>query len=37
VAKTMQLFGLLDAKSALEGGKKAAFLKGAPGAGAAKT
>jgi len=28
VAKTMQLFGLLDAKSALEGGKQAAFTKG---------
>ena len=29
VAKTIQLFGLLDAKRALAGGKKAAFVKGA--------
>jgi hypothetical protein len=28
VAKTMQLFGLLDAKTSLEGGKAAAFLRG---------
>ncbi|MRR57298.1 MAG: glucosidase [Deltaproteobacteria bacterium] len=32
VAKTIQLFGLLDSKRALEGGKKAAFVKGAKGA-----
>ncbi|TLN12054.1 glucosidase, partial [bacterium] len=32
VAKTIQLFGLLDSKRALEGGKKAAFEKGASGA-----
>ena len=31
VAKTIQLYGLLDAKSFLEGGKEAAFLKGAAG------
>jgi hypothetical protein len=36
VAKAMQLFGLLDAKSALEGGKQATFTKGAPGAGKEK-
>jgi hypothetical protein len=29
VAKTIQLFGLMDAEQALAGGKKAAFLKGA--------
>jgi len=28
VAKTMQLFGLLDAKTSLEVGKAAAFLRG---------
>ena len=28
VAKTIQLFGLLDAKRALEGGKEAAFARG---------
>jgi hypothetical protein len=32
----MQLFGLLDAKTALEGGKKAAFTKGVPSAGKGK-
>jgi hypothetical protein len=31
VAKLIQLFGSLDAKRALEGGKQAAFLKGAAG------
>jgi hypothetical protein len=31
VAKTIQLYGLLDAKSFLEGGKEAAFLKEAAG------
>ncbi len=36
VAKTIQLFGLLDPKRALEVGKAAAFVKGAPEAGAAK-
>jgi hypothetical protein len=36
VAKCIQLYGLLDAKRALEGGKEAAFLKGAAGAGEAK-
>ncbi len=36
VAKTMQLFGLLDAKTALEGGKKTAFTEGAPSAGKGK-
>ncbi|HTP41932.1 MAG TPA: glucosidase, partial [Nitrospiria bacterium] len=29
VAKTIQLFGMLDAKRALEGGKRTAFKKGA--------
>jgi len=29
VAKTIQLFGLLDAKRVLEGGKRAAFARGA--------
>ena len=33
VAKLIQLFGLLDAKRALEGGKQAAFVKGASEAG----
>ena len=33
MAKTLQLFGMLDAKRALEGGKMAAFQKGATGAG----
>jgi len=32
VAKTIQLFGLLDAEKALAGGKKAAFAKGSSGA-----
>ena len=32
VAKTIQLFGLLDPKRALDFGKKAAFEKGAKGA-----
>jgi hypothetical protein len=32
VAKTIQLFGLLDPKRALEVGKKAGFEKGATGA-----
>ena len=36
VAKTIQLFGLLDSKRALEGGKKAAFVKGASEAGEVK-
>jgi len=31
VAKIIQLYGLLDAKRALEGGKEAAFMKGAHG------
>jgi len=31
VAKCIQLFGLLDAKQALEGGKRTAFAKGAAG------
>jgi hypothetical protein len=31
VAKTIQLFGLLDAKKALEGGKSSAFVKGGRG------
>ena len=30
VAKLIQLFGMMDAKTALEGGKQAAFTKGAP-------
>jgi hypothetical protein len=33
VAKLIQLFGLLDPKRALEVGKQAGFVKGAPGAG----
>jgi hypothetical protein len=33
VAKTIQLYGFLDAKRALEGGKQTAFRKGATGAG----
>ena len=33
VAKTIQLFGMLDAKRALEGGKMSGFQKGAAGAG----
>jgi len=36
VAKTIQLYGLLDAKKALEGGKSSAFVKGASEAGKAK-
>jgi hypothetical protein len=36
VAKTIQIYGLLDPKRALEAGKKAAFVKGAPKAGEAK-
>jgi Mannosylglycerate hydrolase MGH1-like glycoside hydrolase domain len=32
VAKTIQLYGFLDSKRALEGGKETAFKKGAPGA-----
>jgi hypothetical protein len=35
VAKTIQLYGLLDAKGFLEGGKGAAFLEGT-GGGAAR-
>jgi hypothetical protein len=37
VAKTIQLYGLLDAQQALEAGKVAAFVKGASAAGEAKT
>jgi hypothetical protein len=37
VAKLIQLYGLLDPKRLLEGGKEAAFLKGAAGAGRKKT
>ncbi len=33
VAKLIQLYGLMDPKRALEAGKKAAFVKGAPEAG----
>ena len=33
VAKTIQLYGLLDPRRALEGGKQAAFLQSTPGAG----
>jgi hypothetical protein len=36
VAKLIQLFGLLDAKTALEGGKQAAFTEGAASAGKGK-
>jgi len=36
VAKTIQLYGLLDAKRALEAGKEAAFVKGTPEAKEAK-
>jgi hypothetical protein len=36
VAKFIQLYGLLDSKRALEGGKQAAFKKGAPDAGGVK-
>src|SRR5204863_667543 len=32
VAKLIQLYGLLDPKRALEGGKQAGFVQGAPGA-----
>jgi hypothetical protein len=32
VAKAIQLYGFLDAKRALEGGKRAAFMRNAPGA-----
>jgi hypothetical protein len=37
VAKTIQLFGLLDAERALAGGKKAGFEKSAPETGEVKT
>jgi hypothetical protein len=36
VAKSIQLYGLLDPKRALEVGKQAAFVQGARGAGGAK-
>jgi len=36
VAKLIQIYGLLDAEQTLAEGKKAAFGKGAPGAGEAK-
>jgi hypothetical protein len=36
VAKTMQLFGLLDAEQTLAGGKRATFVKGTPEAGRGK-
>ncbi|MFZ4535456.1 MGH1-like glycoside hydrolase domain-containing protein [Propionivibrio sp.] len=36
VAKSIQLFGIMDAEQALAGGKLAAFAKGAPGAGGGK-
>jgi hypothetical protein len=36
VAKTIQLFGLLDAEKALAGGKKAGFFQDAHGAGKEK-
>jgi len=36
VAKLIQLYGLLDPKRVLEGGKQAAFVKGSPKAGEAK-
>ena len=36
VAKLIQLYGLLDAKKALEGGKQSAFVKGGSEAGGAK-
>jgi len=36
VAKTIQLYGLLDPQRALEGGKQAAFAKGASEAGEVK-
>jgi hypothetical protein len=36
VAKLIQLYGLLEPKRALEGGKQAGFVQGAPGAGAEK-
>jgi len=36
VAKTIQLFGLLDAETTLAGGKKAGFAKAAAGAGKKK-
>ena len=36
VAKLIQLYGLLDSKRALEGGKQAAFVKGDSGAGKEK-
>jgi hypothetical protein len=35
VAKAIQIYGFLDAKRALEGGKEAAFVKGASEAGEA--
>ncbi|MDD5141291.1 MAG: glucosidase [Verrucomicrobiales bacterium] len=37
VAKTIQLFGLLDAKRALEGGKQAGFVEGIRAAGSEQT
>jgi hypothetical protein len=37
VARTIQLYGLLDPKRALEVGREAVFVKGAPETGAAKT
>jgi hypothetical protein len=37
VAKIIQLYGLLDSKRALEGGKKAAFVRGKPAIAEAKT
>jgi hypothetical protein len=36
VAKTIQLFGMLDAKTALAGGKRSGFVKGAQAADAAR-
>jgi hypothetical protein len=33
VAKMIQLYGFMDARKALEGGKGSAFVKGAPGSG----
>jgi len=37
VAKLIQLFGMMDAKTALKGGKLAAFTKGAPDTGTEKS
>jgi hypothetical protein len=37
VAKLIQLFGVLDAKSALEGGKLSGFAHSTPGDSSAKT